>query len=113
MPLYQFQCDLCEDTFDRAVPMAASRKAVRCECGGVAVRVFAAPGGHNSSCWPKESIALSVHSSQAKEASEHARAAGVNVEYKPDGTCVIPSRAEQKKLVALKGFFNKSAGYGD
>lgn len=113
MPLYQYQCEDCEDTFDRTVGVAVSREPVKCDCGGTARRVFAAPGGHSPSCWPKESVALSVHSSQAKEAQEHANKAGVSVEYKPDGTCVVPSRAEQKKLVASRGYFNKGAGYGD
>lgn len=114
MPLYQFACEECEDTFDGFKPAARSSEKINCPwCDAPASRVFAAPGGHSAACWPKESIALSVHSTQAKEANEQAAKAGLATRYKDDGTAVIPSRAEQAKLVKARGMFNRGAGYGD
>ena len=112
MPLYQYECETC-GPFEAVAPVARCREPARCGCGGDGRRVFAAPGGHPPACWPKESIALSVHRTQAKEANEHAAVHGCATRYKDDGTAVVPSRADQKKLVKARGYFNRSGSYGD
>lgn len=63
--------------------------------------------------YPKKSVALAVHPDQVKEANDRNERAGIACRYDAEGTCEIPSRAEQKKLVKLEGFVNKDGGYGD
>jgi hypothetical protein len=68
---------------------------------------------HGTTCWPMRSEALAVHPSQVQEANERAKRHGLGTRYEADGTAVIPSRDERKKLLRLEGFFDKAGGYGD
>ncbi len=63
---------------------------------------------------PLESQGLSVHRSQADEFNEHYRKNGITgVHHEPNGDCVIESRGERNKVLALRGLRDNDAGYGD
>lgn len=67
-------------------------------------RAVAAPGA-----WPKNSVAgFGIDPRQVAEANAANAAAGLASYYRPDGTAVIPSRAEQKKLTKFRGMYNKN-----
>jgi hypothetical protein len=68
---------------------------------------------HTPGRWPMPSEALAVHPSQVAEATERARKHGIGAEYLPDGTCVLASRGDRKKLLKLEGFRDNHGGYGD
>ncbi len=59
--------------------------------------------------WPMRSLALAVHPSQAAEATERNRRAGVNVTYDRLGRAVIPDAATRKKLMRLEGVFDRDS----
>ena len=71
------------------------------------------PASSSTSAWPMRSVALAVHREQVDEANRRNAAAGVNAHYEADGTCVINSRADRRKLLKLEGFKDKDGGYGD
>ena len=63
---------------------------------------------------PLESLGLSVHRTQAAEFNEYYRENGITgVHHKPNGDCVIESRGERNKVLALRGLRDNDAGYGD
>lgn len=62
---------------------------------------------------PKLSDALAVHPKQVQEATERAKRHGIPTYYRPDGRPEIVSRAHQKKLLKLEGYFNRDGGYND
>lgn len=71
------------------------------------------PGGHAPACWPMDSVALSVHRKQVKEANERNKKHGLTSYYREDGTCVLPDRNERKKLLRLEKLHDNSGGYSD
>lgn len=73
------------------------------------------PLGHTAGSWPIRSDALGCHPSQIAEIMERNKKAGVTgVSYDPaDGTAIIDSRQERKKLIAAEGYHDKDGGYGD
>jgi hypothetical protein len=48
-----------------------------------------------------------------EQARERAKRHGISVEYRDNGQCVIPDRAERRRLLRLEGFHDRSGGYGD
>lgn len=72
-----------------------------------------APGGHAASCWPMKSEALACHPDQVVDHNERNRSKGIGARYNADGTCVIESRGDRKKLLRLEKMHDKSGGYGD
>lgn len=71
------------------------------------------PGGHPPKCWPMRSEALACHPDQVSEMNQRNSDKGIGARYEGDGTCVIPSRADRKKLLKLERFHDKRGGYGD
>ncbi len=71
------------------------------------------PAGHQPSCWPMVSNALSVHPKQVDEANNRAKRHGINVLYKRNGQVVIPDRNERRKLLSLERMHDRLGGYGD
>ena len=69
--------------------------------------------GISVSSWPQTSRAFAVHPKQVKQARDRAKRHGLSVQYKADGTCVIPTRGERQRLGVLEGFRDNDAGYGD
>lgn len=63
--------------------------------------------------WPQRSKACAVHKGQVKRANERNAKLGLSTYYEPDGTAVIPDRAERARLHKAEGFFDNDAGYGD
>jgi hypothetical protein len=59
------------------------------------------------------SDALGVHPKQVEEANERNRQHGIGTRYEPDGTAVIPDRADRRRLNRLEGFHDKRGGYSD
>lgn len=63
---------------------------------------------------PLESVGLSVHRTQATEFNKYYRDNGITgVHHKPNGDCVIESREQRNKVLALRGLRDQDAGYGD
>lgn len=52
-------------------------------------------------------MALRVHPKQVKQANARNKRHGISVQYKADGTAVIPDRGEYKRLMKLEGCFDK------
>lgn len=68
------------------------------------------PGGDQSAGWPRKSLALMVHPSQAKEYTEDAKYMGVPTYFDPsDGKPVFRSQAHQKAYEKAYGYFNKDS----
>lgn len=63
--------------------------------------------------YPRRSIAMGCHPSQVEEANAYYAENGVAARHYPDGDLHLPSRADQAKLVKLKGYYNRDGGYGD
>lgn len=40
MPTYDFQCNHCNTVFECNVPIKDMKKAVKCQCGGKAYKIF-------------------------------------------------------------------------
>lgn len=69
---------------------------------------------HTTTCWPMRSEALAVHPDQVTEANERNRKAGIAARYESGtGMCVIPDRADRKRLLKLEGMRDNHGGYGD
>lgn len=65
-------------------------------------------------CWPKESLALGVHTSQIGEAQEHYRNLGIEAHFNSKtGAMKIPDRSFQNNVLKKTGQMNHDAGYGD
>jgi len=63
---------------------------------------------------PQESLALSVHRSQAAEFNKLYRDAGItSAHHKPDGTAVLESRQGRNQVLKLRKMRDNDAGYGD
>lgn len=61
-----------------------------------------------------QSVALSVHSSQAKEFQEMANSAGLTgIKYDEKGKCHIHSRKHRKEFMKMRGMADFDGGYGD
>ena len=86
------------------------------DCVQVTVEEFAVafpdkagvPGGQCTTGWPMNGVALAVHEKQVGEARARAKRHGISVDYKPDGTVVIPDQANYRKLCRLEGVRNKA-----
>lgn len=61
------------------------------------------------SCWPRQSIALKVHSEQVDEANAALKAAGLKSYHDKMGVLHIPDKTENKKLLKHRGLFDKNA----
>lgn len=72
-----------------------------------------APGGTQTTGWPKKSLALAVHPEQVAVANARAKRHGIAAHYEADGTCVLADRAARKKMLRLEGFHDNLGGYGD
>lgn len=66
-------------------------------------------GGDRPSCWPHTSRAAAVHPSQVAEANAHLAASGSRCYHDKSGKLVSPSKAEFKKMLAVKGLRDFSA----
>lgn len=93
------------EEFDRLVP--SREEAGEMAQGGQP------PFCAHPTCWPMRSEALAVHPSQVEEANERNRRHGIATRYEPDGTAVIPTRGDRKRLLRLEGFVDRNGGYGD
>lgn len=63
------------------------------------------------SCWPmKATMNFAVLPEQVAEANTRNRALGLSSHYERDGTCVIPTPAERRKLMKANGQIDRS-GY--
>lgn len=61
-----------------------------------------------------ESVALSVHPSQAKEFQAITAAAGLTgIKYDNNGRCTIHSRKHRKEFLRMRGMADFDGGYGD
>lgn len=69
--------------------------------------------GATTTGWPLKSVALAVQPKQVDAANARARRHGLKSYYERDGTAVLPSREERKKLCRLEGVHDNSGGYGD
>ena len=68
------------------------------------------PGGDQSAGWPRKSLALMVHPSQAKEFTEDAKHMGVPTYFDPkDGKPVFTNAGHQKAYEKAYGYFNKDS----
>jgi hypothetical protein len=86
-----------------------------CRCQDLADLAAGSAMGRSctTTCWPMVSDALAVHPKQVEQARERAKRHGISVEYRDNGQCVIPDRAERRRLLRLEGFHDRSGGYGD
>lgn len=77
------------------------------------------PSGHTPGCWPMTSLALSCTPQQVRAMNERNARHGIAARYEADGTCVIPSRGDRKKLIRLESgvlgrpLHDLKGGYGD
>lgn len=46
MPIYEYQCPVCEKKFDKYVPMKDYNEPQSCYCGATAQKIFSAPAVH-------------------------------------------------------------------
>ncbi len=71
--------------------------------------------GHSATktCWPMRSRALAVHPKQVDQANARNRRHGLASYYEKDGTAVLPTREERKKLNKLDAMHDNEGGYGD
>lgn len=70
-------------------------------------------GGQQTTTYPMESDALACHPSQVEAMEARNKKHGIRVNYKPDGTAVIPDRGERRRLLRLEGMVDRAGGYGD
>lgn len=59
--------------------------------------------------WPMKSVAMAVHPDQVKEANAFLEKHGSKCHHTKDGRMVIPDNAERKKVLKLKGYFDKDS----
>lgn len=59
--------------------------------------------GQSSAGWPKASLSMAVHPSQAKEAFEQARRMGVPTDFTPRGEPILTSPGHQKAYARALG----------
>ena len=71
------------------------------------------PGGQGCNTWPMKSVAAGVHPSQIDEYTAAGRAAGVDVQFTPDGDAVFHDRAHRRQCLKHWGMIDKDGGYGD
>lgn len=70
-------------------------------------------GGNRPWSRGQKSVALAVHPSQVKEATEDATAKGVPTDFTEDGRPVFRDRDHRRRYHKAYGFYDRDAGYGD
>lgn len=114
MPLYPYQCESCGRTFEAVATVAACKKPAKCECGKKAHRLYVLPETAAPGIWPLVSdMGLAVLPRQVEKANELNKRHGIGATYRPDGSVEIRGRKERKKLLKLRGMFDRKGGYGD
>jgi hypothetical protein len=116
VPSYAYSCE-CGESFDRTMPISQCTRKVKCECGRVAKRDFAAEHGstaHIPGNWPMQSDAMGVHPSQCKDAYEQSVRLGVPTRFdRKTGCAVLESAGHRKRFAEALGYYDRNAGYGD
>lgn len=69
------------------------------------------PGGTRPSTWPMESVALGVHPNQVEAARARNKAAGINVDYTPEGKAVIPDNGARKAILKAAQMHDNAGFY--
>lgn len=91
--------------------MGEAPRAITLESGVVAERDFSAE--HNprraGAGWPMECIASGVNAYQAQDLRDFFAKHGENVEVTNDGNPVYTSLGQRKRLLKLRGFYDKSS----
>jgi hypothetical protein len=70
-------------------------------------------GGQLATCWPMLSDAAGVHPDQIGEAKTKAAAAGIRVDFHPDGRVRFESAKQRKQYCEFRGLYDRNGGYGD
>ncbi|MEM9082598.1 MAG: hypothetical protein AAGB34_03300 [Planctomycetota bacterium] len=118
MPTYTFIVEGTGEKLDLSMPIEEyERRTVddvfHLEDGRKARRLYVPQKRGRCSTWPMLSDGAAVHPSQAKGASEHARAHGVPTEFSRDGRPVFTGPDHRKNYCRLIGLRDRNGGYGD
>jgi putative FmdB family regulatory protein len=117
MPVYEFRCSQCEESWSVMRPMAECKDPAHCpKCAKVGERNFIGEHhgtAHHAGNWPMKSEALGVHPDQIGEAVEQARKLGIPTEFTKDGRPILTSPGHRKRYAEALGFWDKNGGYSD
>lgn len=70
--------------------------------------------GHTKKCWPMVSGNLSVAPDQVPAMLEIYKKAGISgITFGAQGDAIVADRGARREAMKLRGFFDRSGGYGD
>lgn len=116
MPQYSYSCHRCGHIEETLLRMDDERpKWLRCtKCGARCLRDIAADhvAGPATTGWPHDSVALALpRADMIPDAVKAYKRAGVNVDFKPDGTLVMKSPGHQRAVMKAVGAVDHDSFY--